>query len=153
MVWAAIVVLGMFVIVSTQLSSGSPTVETSSGTAKVDGPFSLVSHTGERVDNQSLAGRPGARYPRSPGKLPDIVRQPDSGASRYGCRDRCYDQGFFRLREKVPLEAGEYTMDHAAGVFLMKSDGSFGGMMDMHEPRETRLEKLRRIARDQVTGS
>ncbi|MAZ19571.1 SCO family protein [Oricola indica] len=197
MVWAAIVVLGMFVIVSTQLSGGSPTGETSSGTAKVGGPFSLVSHTGERVDNQALAGRPylvffGFTYcpdicPTTLFELTDLMTELGPVADGFEVlfitvdpeRDTqealasymtSFDSRILALRgtaaetdsalkafsayaKKVPLEAGEYTMDHTAGVFLMKSDGSFGGMMDMHEPRETRLEKLRRIARDQVTGS
>ena len=56
-VWAAIAVLGVFLIASTQLI-GSPIAELSTGTAKVGGPFALTSHKGERVDNRSLAGKP-----------------------------------------------------------------------------------------------
>lgn len=196
-VWAAIVVLGMFLIVSTQLSGGSPTGETSSGTARVGGPFSLVSHTGGRVDNQSLAGRPylvffGFTYcpdicPTTLFELTDLMTELGPVATGFKVlfisidpeRDTrktlassmtSFDSRILALRgtaaetdaaleafsayaKKVPLEVGEYTMDHTAGVFLMKSDGSFGGMMDMHAPRETRLENLRRIAKDQVTGS
>jgi protein SCO1/2 len=45
------------------------------------------------------------------------------------------------------VEGGQYTMAHTAGDFLIRGDGSFGGILDMHEPRDTRLEKLRRLAR------
>ncbi|MEX4009878.1 SCO family protein [Neoaquamicrobium sediminum] len=54
-------------------------------------------------------------------------------------------KAFSAYAAKVPLEGGQYTMDHTAGVFLIRGDGGFGGILDMHEPRETRLEKLRRL--------
>lgn len=54
-------------------------------------------------------------------------------------------KAFKAYYQKVPLEGGGYTMDHSAGVFLMGADGKFISMMDMHEPRETRIEKLRRL--------
>ena len=46
---------------------------------------------------------------------------------------------------KVPLEGGEYTMDHTAGVYMMDAESQFVGTLDMHEPREIRLQKLRRL--------
>jgi len=49
---------------------------------------------------------------------------------------------------KVPLDGGNYTMDHTAGVFLMKANGEFSGMLDMHEAQEVRLQKLRNLIRD-----
>lgn len=55
-------------------------------------------------------------------------------------------KAFAAFARKVPLEGGQYTMDHTAGVYLMDADGKFAGMLDMHEPRETRLQKLRRLA-------
>jgi protein SCO1/2 len=49
---------------------------------------------------------------------------------------------------KVPLDGGDYTMDHTAGVFLMKANGKFSGTLDMHEAQEVRLQKLRNLIRD-----
>lgn len=46
---------------------------------------------------------------------------------------------------KVPTEGG-YTMDHTALVFLMGSDGRFVSTLDLHEPEEAQLGKLRRLA-------
>lgn len=54
-------------------------------------------------------------------------------------------KAFSAYAKKVPLEGGQYTMDHTTGVYLVGGDGSFGGILDMHEPRETRLQKLRRL--------
>lgn len=188
-VWAAIGVLGVFLIASTQLT-GNPIAESSTGTAKVGGPFSLTSHKGQRVDNGSLAGKPylvffGFTYcpeicPTTLFELTDLMAELGPEADAFNAlfitvdpeRDTqgalagymtSFDDRIMALRgsaeetktalgafsayaKKVPLEGGEYTMDHTAGVFLMRGDGGFGGMMDMHESRETRLEKLRRLA-------
>ena len=51
----------------------------------------------------------------------------------------------FRARfEKVP-QGSDYTMDHTAGVFLFRADGSFGGIIDYHEDRRFALPKIRRV--------
>lgn len=51
----------------------------------------------------------------------------------------------FRARfKKVPRD-GDYTMDHAAGVFLFRADGSFSGIIDYHEDRRFALPKIRRV--------
>ncbi len=54
-------------------------------------------------------------------------------------------KAFKAYYKKVPLDGGEYTMDHTAGVFLMGADGRFFGMLDMDETREARITKLRRL--------
>jgi len=54
-------------------------------------------------------------------------------------------KAFAAYARKVPMEGGEYTMDHTAGVYVMDANGKFASMLDMHEPRETKLQKLRRI--------
>lgn len=46
---------------------------------------------------------------------------------------------------KVPNEGGGYTMDHTALVFLMGADGRFVTTLDMHEPPENQLAKLKRV--------
>ena len=51
----------------------------------------------------------------------------------------------FRARfEKVP-QGSDYPMDHTAGVFLFRADGSFGGIIDYHEDRRFALPKIRRV--------
>lgn len=48
--------------------------------------------------------------------------------------------------EKVPLEDGNYTMNHTAGVLLFDQDGVFQGTADYHEVPEDAFAKLRRLA-------
>jgi len=54
-------------------------------------------------------------------------------------------KAFAAYAKRVPTEGGNYTMDHTAGVYLMDANGTFRGTLDMHEPRETRLHKIRNL--------
>ncbi|NNM73938.1 SCO family protein [Enterovirga aerilata] len=47
---------------------------------------------------------------------------------------------------KVATGDGSYTVDHTATVYVMDREGRLATTLDMHEPRDTRLAKLRRIA-------
>ena len=61
-------------------------------------------------------------------------------------------EGFRARYEKVPTEGGGYTMDHTAGVFLFRADGTFAGTVDYHEPREFAAPKIRRILEESTQG-
>ena len=47
--------------------------------------------------------------------------------------------------KKVPLDDGDYTMDHSAAIYLMNSDNKFVGTIAYAEAEETALQKLRRL--------
>jgi protein SCO1/2 len=57
-------------------------------------------------------------------------------------------KGFFVHFAKVP-QKDEYTMEHSSMVLLRSKDGRFEGTLDMHEPVETQLRKLRRLIKDE----
>ncbi|MCW5723131.1 MAG: SCO family protein [Devosia sp.] len=46
---------------------------------------------------------------------------------------------------KVPLEDGDYTMDHTASVFLLNRKGEFEGTIAYREDSNTALAKLRKL--------
>ena len=46
---------------------------------------------------------------------------------------------------KVPVEGGDYTVDHTASVFLMDRDGQFVATIDHKESQKVALDKLRRL--------
>jgi protein SCO1/2 len=46
---------------------------------------------------------------------------------------------------KVPLEGGDYTMDHTASVLLLDADGAFVGTIAPDEAEETAVAKLKRL--------
>ncbi|MDP3193819.1 MAG: SCO family protein [Tabrizicola sp.] len=45
---------------------------------------------------------------------------------------------------RVAKDAGDYTMDHTAGVFLFHPDGRFVSIIDFHEDRRFAVPKIRR---------
>lgn len=47
--------------------------------------------------------------------------------------------------KKVPLDDGDYTMDHSAAVFLMNADNKFVGTIAFNEDPENAMRKLRRL--------
>ncbi|MBO6755361.1 MAG: SCO family protein [Roseibium sp.] len=47
--------------------------------------------------------------------------------------------------KRVPLDDGDYTMDHSASVFLMNAENRFVGTIAYGEAEETALQKLRRL--------
>lgn len=46
---------------------------------------------------------------------------------------------------KVPVEGGDYTVDHTASVFLMDRNGEFVATIDHKESQKVALEKLKRL--------
>ncbi|MBU0726698.1 MAG: SCO family protein [Alphaproteobacteria bacterium] len=53
-------------------------------------------------------------------------------------------EGFRVTYERVPVEGGNYTMNHTATVFLFDAEGRFISTVDYHESREVALPKIRR---------
>ena len=50
------------------------------------------------------------------------------------------------IAEKVPLEGGEYNVNHTATTFLMDGRGQFFGTIDPAEGAEVAVAKLKRLA-------
>lgn len=46
---------------------------------------------------------------------------------------------------KVPLEGGDYTMDHLASMILHDAEGNFAGTIASEEDRETAMAKIRNL--------
>ena len=49
------------------------------------------------------------------------------------------------VSRKVPLEGGDYTMDHTASVLLLDANGSFVGTIARDEAPDAAIGKLRRL--------
>ncbi|ASP36341.1 MULTISPECIES: SCO family protein [Stappiaceae] len=47
--------------------------------------------------------------------------------------------------KKVPLDDGDYTMDHSAAVYLMNADNKFVGTIAYGEAEENAMKKLERL--------
>ncbi len=57
-------------------------------------------------------------------------------------------RAFKTFVRKVPLKDGEFTFDHIATIYLMDCKGEFFSALDLHEPEEARLAKLRRLIKE-----
>lgn len=55
--------------------------------------------------------------------------------------------------KKVPLDDGDYTMDHSAAVYLMNADNKFVGTIAYQEAEDTALPKLRRLIKNAPSSS
>ena len=49
------------------------------------------------------------------------------------------------VAEKVPLEDGDYTMNHTASVFLMGADGKLRNVINHNEKKDDAVAKLKRL--------
>ncbi len=47
--------------------------------------------------------------------------------------------------KRVPLDGGDYTMDHTATVFTMDARGQFAGTISYQEAEDTALAKIKRL--------
>ncbi len=47
--------------------------------------------------------------------------------------------------QKVPIDGGDYVVDHTATVFLMDAEGRFFSTLDHKEGEAPKLAKLRRL--------
>ena len=54
-------------------------------------------------------------------------------------------KAFHVFYRKVPVEGGDYTIDHTASVFLIDAQGRFVTTIDHHENQKVALEKLQRM--------
>ncbi len=54
-------------------------------------------------------------------------------------------KAFHVFHRKVPIEGGDYTVDHTATVFLMDREGRFVSTIDYHEEPDVALQKMRRL--------
>lgn len=49
----------------------------------------------------------------------------------------------FRVKYKKIQSDNTYTMDHTAGVFVYDAEGRFVSIIDLHEPRENAIPKIK----------
>lgn len=184
---ALILAIGAFTIVTGSQQAGP--VQSTTGTAKVGGPFVLTGTDGKPRTEKDLLGKPSAIFfgftfcpevcPTTLFELTTLADQLGEDADKLNFvfisvdadRDgpeemKQYLQSFderiigltgtpeqidaaakaFRIYyAKVPLDGGDYTMDHTASVLLMNAQGEFFGTMAYEEEMNVMLTKLKRL--------
>lgn len=51
----------------------------------------------------------------------------------------------FASFEKLPLDGGDYAMQHPASIYLVDAQGAFAGTLDPEEGLDTKLAKLKKL--------
>lgn len=88
---------------------------------------------------------PGYDSPEDIGRYVDLFGTPIIGLTGSDEAIAKTADAYHAFYEKVPVEGGDYTIDHTAAVYLMDADGKLKSIIDYHESPETSLAKLERL--------
>ncbi|MDZ3830456.1 MAG: SCO family protein [Sphingopyxis sp.] len=100
---------------------------------------------GDKFDIVFVSVDPQHDKPADIGSYVALFRTPIIGATGSDEQLAQIQKAYGVIVRKVPVEGGDYTVDHSAAVFLMDRNGRFVTTIDYHENDQTALEKLRRI--------
>lgn len=56
-------------------------------------------------------------------------------------------KAFAAFAQKVPMDGGQYTMEHTAGVYVMDTNGEFSSLMRMDDTPEQKIKMIRNVVR------
>tara|TARA_B100000678_G_scaffold211280_2_gene178866 strand:+ start:1207 stop:1863 length:657 start_codon:yes stop_codon:yes gene_type:complete len=88
---------------------------------------------------------PGYDSPEDIGRYVDLFDTPIIGLTGSDEAIAKTADAYHAFYQKVPVEGGDYTIDHTAAVYLMDADGKLQSIIDYHESPETSLAKLERL--------
>tara|TARA_B100001167_G_C16769213_1_gene306098 strand:- start:435 stop:1073 length:639 start_codon:yes stop_codon:yes gene_type:complete len=97
---------------------------------------------GEKFQIVFVSVDPGYDSPEDIGRYVDLFGTPIIGLT--GSDDAIAEvaDAYHAFYEKVPVEGGDYTIDHTAAVYLMGADGKLQSIIDYHESPAASLAKL-----------
>ena len=100
---------------------------------------------GEKFQIVFVSVDPGYDSPEDIGRYVDLFGTPIIGLT--GSDDAIAEvaDAYHAFYEKVPVEGGDYTIDHTAAVYLMGADGKLQSIIDYHESPAASLAKLERL--------
>lgn len=88
---------------------------------------------------------PGYDSPEDIGRYVDLFGTPIIGLTGSDEAIAEIADAYHAFYQKVPVEGGDYTIDHTAAVYLMDAHGKLQSIIDYHESPETSLAKLERL--------
>jgi protein SCO1/2 len=99
----------------------------------------------ERINILFVSVDPEQDRPADIGRYLALFDSPIVGLSGNAAQLAQIVRAFHVYYRKVPLEGGDYTVDHTATVFLMDADGQFVTTIDHAESQEMALAKFKRV--------
>ena len=100
---------------------------------------------GDKFEIVFVSVDPGYDSPEDIGRYVELFGTPIIGLTGSDQDVARVTKAYHAFYEKVPVEGGDYTIDHTAAVYLMDRGGRLQSMIDYHENPKTSLEKLERL--------
>lgn len=97
---------------------------------------------GEKFQIVFVSVDPGYDSPEDIGRYVDLFGTPIIGLTGSDEAIAEVADAYHAFYEKVPVEGGDYTIDHTAAVYLMGADGKLQSIIDYHESPAASLAKL-----------
>ncbi|WP_293919493.1 SCO family protein [Sphingobium sp. UBA5915] len=88
---------------------------------------------------------PGHDKPEDIGNYLNLFPTPIIGLTGSDAQIKQITDAYRIYFARVPVEGGDYTIDHTAGVLLFDQRGKFVDMMDPTEPPATSVDRLRKL--------
>ncbi|MET3473532.1 protein SCO1/2 [Novosphingobium sp. 1529] len=88
---------------------------------------------------------PGHDKPKDIGQYVTLFGTPIIGLTGTDAQLAAIEKAYGVHVAKVPQPGGDYTIDHTAGVYLMRGDGQFQTLLDHNESDDASLAKLRQL--------
>jgi len=101
---------------------------------------------GEKFQIVFVSVDPGYDSPEDIGRYVDLFGTPIIGLTGSDEAIAEVADAYHAFYEKVPVEGGDYTIDHTAAVYLMGADGKLQSIIDYHESPAASLAKGRALA-------
>lgn len=113
--------------------------------ARLAGLREKMGEDGDKFQIVFVSVDPGYDSPEDIGRYVDLFGTPIIGLT--GADEAIAEVAavYHAFYEKVPVEGGDYTIDHTAAVYLMDAEGKLQSIIDYHENTETSLAKLERL--------
>lgn len=103
---------------------------------------------GDKFDIVFVSVDPEYDKPADIGRYISLFKTPIHGLTGTPAQLAQIQKGYGVYVKKVPLDGGDYTIDHTAAIFLMDARGKFVTTIDYHENDKVALDKLKRIVAD-----
>ena len=100
---------------------------------------------GDRFEIVFVSVDPGYDSPEDVGRYVELFGTPIIGLTGSDEDIAKVTKAYHAYYEKVPVEGGDYTIDHSAAVYLMDREGKLQSIIDYQEGPEASLAKLERL--------
>lgn len=104
-----------------------------------------MGENGDKFEIVFVSVDPGYDSPEDVGRYVDLFGTPIIGLTGPDEAIAEVVAAYHAYYQKVPVDGGDYTIDHTAAVYLMDREGKLQSIIDYHESPDASLAKLERL--------